>query len=101
MSSTVSPPGTLSGRGLIRSRSRALAAVYYTVHTNFANGQGIFVELEPPPRAKDGALLHLTLEDGRGLDCQIVDHSGYCAVVGEGPVVERRRQSRELPSDAF
>jgi hypothetical protein len=46
------------------------------------------------PKAKDGDQLHLTLEDGRMLDCQLIDDSQYCAVVGEGPYFDRRTTHR-------
>jgi hypothetical protein len=53
-------------------------------------GQASVVKFEKRPRAKNGEQLHLTLEDGRMLDCQVLDASPYCAVVGEGPYFDRR-----------
>ena len=38
--------------------------------------------------------LHLTLEDGRMLDCEVLDASSYCAVVGDGPYYDRRAAER-------
>ena len=46
------------------------------------------------PNAKDGDYLHLTLEDGRMLDCEVLDASPYCAVVGDGPYHDRRASER-------
>jgi hypothetical protein len=34
---------------------------------------------KPPLRA--GELVHLTLEDGRVLNCRVLDESPYCAVI--------------------
>jgi hypothetical protein len=69
-------------------------SIYYTVHLNPSNGQATFVEFDNPPPAENGELVHLTLEDGRVLQCQMVDESPYCTVVGSGPVIERRRRMR-------
>jgi hypothetical protein len=44
--------------------------------------------------ARDGDQLHLTLEDGRMMDCQVIDASLYCAVVGEGIYFDRRSADR-------
>ncbi len=52
------------------------------------------MKFDERPPAKDGATLHLTLEDGRMLDCQVLDASPYCAVVGEGPYYDRRTAPR-------
>jgi len=57
-------------------------------------GQASVVKFDTPPRAKSGATLHLTLEDGRMLDCQVLDASPYCAVVGDGPYFDRRARRR-------
>jgi len=46
------------------------------------------------PSAQDGDTLHLVLEDGRMIDCQVIDSSQYCAVVGEGPYFDRRASQR-------
>jgi hypothetical protein len=89
----------LSGKGTLHKGPRAIATVYYTVQTNVSNGQATVVQFEPKPPANDGDLVHLTLEDGRVLNCQILDDSPYCAVIGDGPIIERRSKIRELPSD--
>jgi hypothetical protein len=63
-------------------------------------GQANLVRFGRRPKAKDGAQLHLTLEDGRMLDCQVLDASPFCAVLGEGPYFDRRSGPRdqELPA---
>jgi hypothetical protein len=57
-------------------------------------GQANVVKFSERPKAKNGDRLHLTLEDGRMLDCQVLDASPYCAVVGEGPYFDRRMAPR-------
>ena len=59
-----------------------------------AGGQASLVEFERRLPAKDGDQLHLTLEDGRMLDCQVIDSSPFCAVVGDGPYPDRRTSER-------
>lgn len=86
--------GELVGKGQVRRGETTICTVSYTVHLNPANRQGTVVEFETKPPAEDGDLVHLTLEDGRVLNCQIVDDSPYCAVVGDGPIVERRARIR-------
>jgi hypothetical protein len=85
---------TLSGRGTVRQGSRVLANVAYTIHVGPGNRCATVAEFDPKPPATDGDLVHLTLEDGRVLNCQIVDDSPYCAVVGDAPIVERRQAIR-------
>ncbi len=88
--------GTLTGKGTLRRGSRIIATVYYTVQTNPRDGQASVAQFDAkPPGTSEGDLLHLTLEDGRVLNCQILDKSPYCAVVGDGPIVERRRRVRQ------
>ena len=62
--------------------------------------QGMLVSFDHPPHARDGEVLHLSLEDGRFLLCQHLDHSSYCAVIGDGPQADRRWERRP-PGDAF
>ncbi|HTG89805.1 MAG TPA: hypothetical protein VL914_06405 [Vicinamibacterales bacterium] len=57
-------------------------------------GQASVVKFDTRPRAKNGETLHLTLQDGRMLDCQVLDSSTYCAVVGDGPYFDRRAGPR-------
>ena len=85
----------LCGNGLLRKGRRTITPVVkYIIHLSAPNGQASVVEFEPKPRAKDGDLVHLTLEDGRVVNCRILDNSPYCSVVGDGPVAERRRKVR-------
>jgi hypothetical protein len=99
MKEKVSSAPTLSGRGTLRKGPQTIGSVYYTIHVNPANGQATVAELEPKPPAGDGELVHLTLEDGRVLNCQVLDDSPYCAVVGDGPIVERRSRIRASVDD--
>jgi hypothetical protein len=71
-----------------------LATVSYKIYTPPGNRCASVAEFDPKPPATDGELVHLTLEDGRVLNCQIVDDSPYCAVVGDAPIVERRQTVR-------
>lgn len=71
-----------------------LANVSYKIHVAPGSRSASVAEFDPKPPATDGELVHLTLEDGRVLNCQIVDDSPYCAVVGDAPIVERRQTIR-------
>ena len=59
-----------------------------------SGGQASVVKFDRRPPARSGAQLHLTLEDGRMLDCRVLDASPYCAVVGDGPYFDRRASER-------
>jgi len=85
---------TLSGRGTVRRGPRVLATVSYKIHVAPGNRCASVAEFDPKPPAASGDLVHLTLEDGRVLNCQIVDDSPYCAVVGDAPIIERRQSIR-------
>jgi hypothetical protein len=85
----------LTGKGTLRKGPRNVGTVHYTIHINPANCQASVVEFDPKPPIGDGQLVHLTLDDGRVVNCRILDESPYCAVVGDGPIVERRRQPRD------
>jgi hypothetical protein len=64
-------------------------------HVELASGgHASIVRFDEPPQARDGDTLHLTLEDGRMLDCQVLDASPYCAVIGDGPYFDRRTAPR-------
>jgi hypothetical protein len=86
--------GILVGSGILRSRARAPLTVHYTIRMDPANRHAYLVEFAVKPAADDGEIVHLTLEDGRVIQCQVLDESPYCSVVGDGPVVERRSQVR-------
>ena len=85
--------GGLTGTGFVKCGPRNLGRIRYRVEVA-SGGQASLVEFARKPPAKDGDKLHLTLEDGRMLDCQVIDSSPYCSVVGEGPYPERRTSQR-------
>lgn len=72
---------------------RDLGAMEYRVECG-TGGHASIVKFDRHPPATDGEQLHLTLEDGRMLDCQVLDESLYCSVVGEGPYHDRRAVKR-------
>jgi hypothetical protein len=84
----------LSGTGDLKLGARPLGKLTYEVEISSANGQATVVRFARKPQARDGQTLHLTLEDGRMLDCEVLDASPYCAVIGEGPYDERRARPR-------
>jgi hypothetical protein len=84
----------LSGTGELKLGPRPLGRVPYQVEISPANGQATIVRFARKPPAKGGQTVHLTLEDGRMLDCEILDASLYCAVIGEGPYDDRRARPR-------
>ncbi len=81
------------GKGGVKCGPRDLGRYEYQVEVS-AGGQASLVKFEHQPKAKDGDTLHLTLEDGRMLDCQVIDSSQFCAVVGDGPYLDRRQSDR-------
>lgn len=85
--------GPLRGTGSVKCGPRDLGAVPYQVEVS-ASGHASLVLFERRVKAKDGDKLHLTLEDGRMLDCQVLNASPYCAVVGDGPYFDRRAEPR-------
>ena len=83
----------LHGTGCVKCGDRDLGSLPYKVEVG-TSGQASVVKFDKRPRAKNGDKLHLTLEDGRMLDCQVLDGSPYCAVVGDGPYFDRRAAPR-------
>ena len=83
----------LKGTGCVKCGDRDLGDLPYRVEVG-VGGQASLVRFDSRPRAKDGDRLHLTLDDGRMLDCQVLDASPYCAVLGEGPYFDRRSAPR-------
>jgi hypothetical protein len=71
-----------------------VVTVRYAVHFDPANCQASVVKFSRKPPLRAGELVHLTLEDGRVLSCRVLDESPYCAVIGDGPIVERRSTPR-------
>jgi hypothetical protein len=93
------PEQSQSGIGALRSGQHDLGVTHYEIHVGIPNRPGVVVELPSPPRAQDGEVLDLTLEDGRVLQIQVRGVSPYCRVLGERPPHERRiRPSEEAPS---
>ena len=90
------PERTLTGTGPLRRGERTICTVTYTIQLMLTSDQAALVQFEPRPPAQDGDLLHLTLEDGRVLNCQMLAGAPYCAVVGDGPIAERRARIREF-----
>jgi hypothetical protein len=84
----------LTGQGVVHRQTGEAVPVCYTLHTSPSNGQATVAEFEPKPAADEGELVQLILEDGRILSCAVLDESPYCAVVGDGPIVERRANPR-------
>ena len=91
--------GKLTGTGRVYSGARDLGIFKYTVEIS-ASGQGMLVSFDHSPRARDSEILHLSLDDGRFLLCQHLDHSAFCAVIGDGPQPDRRWEHRP-PGEAF
>jgi hypothetical protein len=85
--------GPLRGIGVVKWGPRDLGSLEYRVEVDMG-GHASLVMFDRRPKAKEGAQLHLTLEDGRMLDCQVLDASSYCAVVGDGPYLDRRSEAR-------
>ncbi len=87
-------------KGTLRTSQETALTVTYTLYFNgWTSKQAAVAKLEAmPPGANDGDYLHLTLEDGRVVNCQVLDHSPYCAVIGDGPIVERRSRVRTRPA---
>ena len=80
---------SVHGTAYVKCGSDDLGSIPYQVEVG-AGGQARVVKFDHPPTAADGAQLHLTLEDGRMLDCRVLDASSYCAVIGDGPYFDRR-----------
>jgi hypothetical protein len=86
---------TLRGVGRLHRGHRSLGCVGYSLHS--AGGEATTVRFDPMPDAAQGDVFHLTLEDGRILQCQVPsEYATYCAVV-DGPRIERRVHRRPAP----
>jgi len=83
----------MTGQGGVKRGPSDLGRFGYQVEVD-AGGHASVVKFERQPHAEEGDTLHLTLEDGRMLDCQVIDSSAYCAVVGDGPYLDRRKSDR-------
>jgi hypothetical protein len=88
----VSQGQTLRGVGRLHCGHRNLGCVGYALQD--LPEHSMVVRFDPMPDATKGEVFHLTLEDGRILECQVLDVSPtYCAVL-DGPRVERRQHRR-------
>jgi hypothetical protein len=86
---------TLRGVGRLHCGHRNLGCVGYLLQD--FTGQMV-VRFDPMPDATPGEVFHLTLEDGRILECQVMSaYTTYCAVL-EGPRLERRHYRRRTPT---
>ena len=81
------------GIGRVRDGHRTLSWLCARPHIG-----GLLVELDPMPAVVDGEILQLILEDGRILDCRVVNalESRCTAVDAKG--FERRRRQRLSPT---
>ena len=79
--------------GSVKCGPRDLGSMPYQVEVS-AGGHASVVMFEQRLKVGDGQQVHLTLEDGRMLDCRVLDESPYCSVVGEGPYFDRRTARR-------
>jgi hypothetical protein len=86
---------TLYGVGRLHRGHRNMGCVGYSLKN--INGSMTVVQFDPMPDAAHGDVFHLTLEDGRILECQVLDeYTTYCAVL-DGPRTERRQHRRPAP----
>lgn len=83
----------LHGTACVKCGPRDLGEIPYRVEVS-SGGHPSVVKFARHVPAQDGDQLHLTLEDGRMMDCQVIDASRYCAVVGEGIYFDRRAADR-------
>lgn len=84
---------SVRGTAVVKRGPLDLGSVRYQVEVG-GGGKVSVVKFDRPLEAEDGETLHLTLEDGRMLYCQVIDSSPYCAVLGEGPYFDRRSTDR-------
>jgi hypothetical protein len=91
----VSQGQTLRGVGRLHCGHRNLGCVGYMLQS--LNGTMTIVRFDPMPDAAEGDVFHLTLEDRRVLECQVLrEYITYCVVL-DGPRIERRRHRRPAP----
>jgi hypothetical protein len=82
----------IRGVGRLHRGHRNLGCVGYVVQSLPA--ETMVVRFDPMPDAARGDVFHLTLEDGRILECQVLNrYTTYCAVL-DGPRIERRHGRR-------
>ena len=87
---------TLRGVGRLHLGQRNLGCVGYVLQS--FEGANAVIRFDPMPDAAHGDIFHLTLEDGRVLECQVLTTSStFCAVI-DGPRPERRHHCRPTPA---
>ena len=86
---------TFQGVGRLHRGHRNLGCVGYSLQP--VNGPATVVRLDPMPEAAQGDVFHLTLEDGRILECQVLSEYATCCAVIDGPRAERRIHRRPAP----
>jgi hypothetical protein len=88
---------TFHGVGRLHRGHRNLGCVGYSLQS--VNDLSNVIRFDPMPEATRGDVFHLTLEDGRILECQVVtEYATYFAVV-DGPRAERRHHRRPAPTN--
>jgi hypothetical protein len=91
----VSPGQTISGVGRLHRGHRNLGCVGYSLEG--LSGPSTVVRFDPMPDAANGDVFNLTLEDGRILECQVLNQYATCCAVLDGPRIERRHHRRPTP----
>jgi hypothetical protein len=87
---------TLRGVGRLHRGHRNLGCVGYSVQTGGTTVT--IVRFDPMPDAANGDVFHLTLEDGRILECQVLDERTTDCAVLDGPRIERRHHRSPAPA---
>ena len=83
---------TFQGVARVHRGHRSLGCVGYRVQAG--QDAATVIRLDPMPDATLGDVFHLTLEDGRILECQVIsEHHTFFAVL-DGPRIERRHHRR-------
>jgi len=83
---------TLQGVGRLHCGHRTLGCVGYWLDAT--EDAHLIVRFDPMPEASSGDVFHLTLADGRVLDCEVPEgYALYCSVI-DGPRPERRLRRR-------
>ena len=87
---------TVQGVARVHRGRRCLGCAGYKLQVG--PGTVTIVSLDPMPDSAPGEVFHLTLEDGRILECQLTSaHHTFYAVL-DGPRVERRHHRRRTAS---
>ena len=90
---------TLQGVGRLHRGHRTLGCVGYVLDSKDA--PATVVRFDPMPEAAQGDIFHLTLEDGRILECQMLSNRATNCAVIDGPRPERRHQRRPSAAARF